>query len=135
MNSEKTSKALNIIELGKSGLKVTELGFGGIPIMRVNIDEAKLIIEHCFELGIRFFDTAHMYGDSEEKLGEALEPFRDQVVIASKVWAKEGKGAELLKDSAHLLMDQAMIIQGSPLPDRTGFARRMAKFMEKGLLG
>jgi len=93
MSSEKTSKALDLIELGKSGLKVTELGFGGIPIMRVNIDEAKLIIEHCFELGIRFFDTAHMYGDSEEKLGEALEPFRDQVVIATKVWAKEGKGA------------------------------------------
>ena len=93
MNPEKSSKALNIIDLGKSGLKVTELGFGGIPIMRVSLGEAKQIIRHCFELGVRFFDTAHIYGDSEEKLGEALEPFRDQVVIATKVWSKEGKGA------------------------------------------
>ena len=93
MNSIKINSPLRLTSLGKSGIKVTEIGFGGIPIMRVNADEAKLVIEHCFELGIRFFDTAHMYGDSEEKLGKALEPFRDQVIIATKVWAKDGKGA------------------------------------------
>ncbi len=93
MNYRKISSPLRLSGLGKSGIMVTELGFGGIPIMRVNVDEAKLVIKHCFELGIRFFDTAHMYGDSEEKLGKALEPFRDQVIIATKVWAKDGKGA------------------------------------------
>ena len=41
---------------------------------------------------------------------------------------------ELLKDSAQMLMDQALIIQGESLPDPAGFAKRMAKFMEKGLL-
>lgn len=46
----------------------------------------------------------------------------------------KGENQELLKDSAKMLMDQALIIQGSPLPDRAGFAKRMASFMEKGLL-
>jgi aryl-alcohol dehydrogenase-like predicted oxidoreductase len=51
---------LRTIDLGRSGLKVTEIGCGGIPIMRVGLEEAKLIIRHCFQLGIRFFDTAHV---------------------------------------------------------------------------
>src|SRR5512136_506703 len=84
---------LRTIDLGRSGLKVTEIGCGGIPIMRVGLEEAKLIIRHCFQLGIRFFDTAHVYNDSEEKMGSALEPFRDEVVLATKVWAKDAAGA------------------------------------------
>ena len=48
--------------------------------------------------------------------------------------AENDKDNELLKDSAQMLMDQALIIQGQPLPDRSGFAKRMANFMEKGLL-
>ncbi len=80
---------LKNIDLGRSGLKASELGCGGIPIMRVGLEEAKLIIRHCFQLGIRFFDTAHVYNDSEEKMGLALEPVRDEVVLATKVWAKD----------------------------------------------
>jgi predicted aldo/keto reductase-like oxidoreductase len=57
------------IDLGQTGLKVTELGCGGIPIMRVSMNEAKLILRRCFQLGIRFFDTAHIYNDSEQKMG------------------------------------------------------------------
>lgn len=93
MNDGKGSGTLKMVELGRSGLTVTELGLGGIPIMRVSPKEAVGVIRHCFELGIRFFDTAHVYGDSEEKLGKALEPYRDQVVIATKVWAKDAEGA------------------------------------------
>ncbi|MBN2034015.1 MAG: aldo/keto reductase, partial [Deltaproteobacteria bacterium] len=85
---------MKIIELGNSGLKVTELGCGGIPIMRVPFEEARIILRRCFELGIRFFDTAHVYNDSEEKIGAALKPFRRQVVLATKVWAKTAEGAE-----------------------------------------
>lgn len=84
---------MKTIELGKSGLRVSELGCGGIPIMRVDPEEAARITRRCFELGIRFFDTAHIYGDSEEKLGRGLEPFRDQVVVATKVWARDAQGA------------------------------------------
>jgi len=84
---------LKTIDLGRSGLKVTEVGCGGIPIMRVGLEEAKVILRQCFQLGIRFFDTAHVYNDSEEKMGLALEPFRDEVVLATKVWAKDAAGA------------------------------------------
>ena len=93
MNSEKKDNTLNMVDLGRSGLRVTELGFGGIPIMRLGMDEAVEVIRHSYELGVRFFDTAHFYGDSEEKMGKALEPFRDRVVIATKVWAKDKEGA------------------------------------------
>ena len=61
--------------------------------MRVGLEEAKAIIKHCFQLGIRFFDTAHVYHDSEEKMGAALEPVRDEVVLATKVWSKDAAGA------------------------------------------
>jgi predicted aldo/keto reductase-like oxidoreductase len=84
---------LKILDLGRSGLKASELGCGGIPIMRVGLEEAKAIIKRCFQLGIRFFDTAHVYHDSEEKMGAALEPVRDEVVLATKVWSKDAAGA------------------------------------------
>lgn len=48
--------------------------------------------------------------------------------------ANESLDQDMLKDSAKLLMDQALIIQGDPLPDPSGFAKRMANFMQKGLL-
>jgi len=85
---------MKTVDLGKSGLKVTELGCGGIPIMRVPVEEAKAVLRRCIELGVRFFDTAHVYSDSEEKIGGALQPFRSQVVLATKVWAKTAGGAE-----------------------------------------
>lgn len=87
------TEKLKTIELGQSGLKVTEIGCGGIPIMRVGLEQAKIIIKHCFQLGIRFFDTAHVYSDSEEKMGSALEGVRDEVVLATKVWSKDAAGA------------------------------------------
>jgi hypothetical protein len=86
-------ETLRTIDLGRSGLKVSELGCGGIPIMRVDLEEAKIILRHCFQLGIRFFDTAHVYNDSEEKMGMALEAVRDEVILATKVWAKDAAGA------------------------------------------
>jgi len=85
---------MKTMDLGQSGLKVTKLGCGGIPIMRVPMHEARVILRRCFELGIRFFDTAHVYSDSEEKMGVALEPFRREVILATKVWAKTAEGAE-----------------------------------------
>jgi uncharacterized protein len=87
-------QTVKIIDLGQTGLKVTELGCGGIPIMRVSMNEAELILRRCFELGIRFFDTAHVYNDSEQKMGVALQPFRSEVVLATKVWAKTAREAD-----------------------------------------
>ena len=70
--------------LGKTGLMVSELGFGGIPIMQLETNDAAEIVRYCFDRGVTFFDTANMYMDSEGKIGQALEGVRDQVVIATK---------------------------------------------------
>jgi predicted aldo/keto reductase-like oxidoreductase len=84
---------MKIKELGKTGLKVSELGFGGIPIIPLGVEEAVTVVRHCFDLGITFFDTANMYGDSESKIGQALEKVRGKVVLATKTLDQTYEGA------------------------------------------
>ena len=71
--------------LGRTGLQVSVVGFGGIPIISASRDEAERVVRHAFERGINYFDTARNYGDSEEKMGAGLKDVRDEVVLASKV--------------------------------------------------
>jgi predicted aldo/keto reductase-like oxidoreductase len=82
------------VRLGRTGLEVSEVGFGGIPMMNISMEEAVALLRHCFELGITFFDTANMYGDSEKKMGAALESVRDHVVLATKTLKRDAEGAE-----------------------------------------
>jgi aryl-alcohol dehydrogenase-like predicted oxidoreductase len=86
--------------LGKSGLEVSALGLGCMGLSfglgpAVNKEDAIRLIRKAFELGVTFFDTAEAYGPgaNEELLGEALQPFRNRVVIATKFGFKEGKTA------------------------------------------
>ena len=81
------------VRLGKTELLVSEVGFGGIPIIPINFDKGILVIRHCFEQGITFFDTANMYGDSEKKIGHALESVRNNVVLATKTLKRDSEGA------------------------------------------
>ncbi len=74
-------------------LEVSEIGFGGIPIIPLPRDEAVAVVRHCLDAGITFFDTANMYTTSEEKLGIALKPDRSKVVIATKTALRDAKGA------------------------------------------
>lgn len=84
--------------LGKSGLEVSELGLGcmglsfGLGLATKKEDAIKLV-RKAFELGVTFFDTAEAYGPYENEilLGEALQPFRKDVVIATKFGFKEGR--------------------------------------------
>ncbi len=83
--------------LGKSGLEVSAIGLGCMGLSfsygpATDKGEAIQLIRNAFERGVTFFDTAEAYGPftNEELLGEALEPFRDQVVIATKFGFKEG---------------------------------------------
>ncbi|NLI70529.1 MAG: 4Fe-4S binding protein [Firmicutes bacterium] len=81
--------------LGKTGLKVSEIGFGGIPIQRATMSEAKKVILKSLDRGINFLDTARAYTDSEEKIGAALAGSgipRDNVIIASKSMNRDKKG-------------------------------------------
>lgn len=77
---------------GRTGLKVSRLGFGGIPIQRVGDEEATRIVHQCLWEGINFFDTARGYGDSETKLGQALLGKRHQAILASKSPSRDGAG-------------------------------------------
>ena len=69
---------MNTIKLAGTDLEISEIGFGGIPIIALSDDEAVSIIRYCFDLGITFFDTANMYLSSEEKIGTALEAVRER---------------------------------------------------------
>jgi aryl-alcohol dehydrogenase-like predicted oxidoreductase len=78
-------------KLGNSGLEVSALGFGCMGLSfgygpAADKQEAITLIRSAVELGVTFFDTAEVYGPltNEELVGEALAPFRKQVVIASK---------------------------------------------------
>lgn len=70
--------------LGKTGLKVSRMGFGGIPIQRTDAASTKELIRWLCDHGVNYIDTARGYTVSEEYLGEALEGIRDKFVIATK---------------------------------------------------
>ena len=75
-------------ELGKTGLKISRLGFGGIPIQRIDAEGTKVLMQQMMEKGINFIDTARGYTVSEEYLGEALEGIREHFIIATKSMAR-----------------------------------------------
>jgi aryl-alcohol dehydrogenase-like predicted oxidoreductase/NAD-dependent dihydropyrimidine dehydrogenase PreA subunit len=75
------------ITLGNTGITVPQNAFGALPIQRVNMERAVKILHRAYEGGMRFFDTARAYSDSEEKLGAAFEGMRDKIYIASKSMA------------------------------------------------
>jgi predicted aldo/keto reductase-like oxidoreductase len=82
--------------LGKTGLEVSGIGFGGIPIQRLTEDEAVRVVRRCLDLGVTFIDTANAYTTSEERIGKALAGSsvqREQVVIATKTGARDGATA------------------------------------------
>jgi predicted aldo/keto reductase-like oxidoreductase len=84
---------MKTVRFGKTGLTVSELGFGGIPIIPLDFNDAVKVVCHCFERGITFFDTANAYADSERKIGEALEEVRDKVILATKTGKRDAEGA------------------------------------------
>lgn len=77
------------MRLGKTDLEVNKNGFGALPIQRCNMDEAVEILKKAYDNGINFFDTAHFYTDSEEKMGKAFEDIpRENIYLASKTAAE-----------------------------------------------
>ena len=77
------------LTLGNTGITVPQNAFGALPIQRVSKDYAVRLLRRAYEGGMRFFDTARAYTDSEEKLGEAFKDIpRDQIYIATKTMAR-----------------------------------------------
>ena len=83
--------------LGKTGLKISRMGFGGIPIQRIDAAGTRKLCLQMKEAGINYIDTARGYTVSEEYLGEALEGIRDHFIIATKSMArtKEAMAADI----------------------------------------
>ena len=87
--------------LGKTGLKVSRMGCGGIPIQRIDADGTKVLMHRLLEKGVNYIDTARGYTVSEEYLGYGLTGIRDKFVIATK-----GRGLtkdDMAKDVAQSL--------------------------------
>jgi predicted aldo/keto reductase-like oxidoreductase len=80
--------------LGRTGLRIKTLGFGGIPIQRVSEKESIEVVRRCYELGINYYDTARNYTVSEERIGKALEDVRDKVFLATKSGKRTAEGVE-----------------------------------------
>ena len=78
--------------LGKTGLKITRLGFGGIPIQRIDAEGTKKLIHLLHDAGINYIDTARGYTVSEEYLGYALEGIRQDFVLATKSMSRDKAG-------------------------------------------
>ena len=77
------------MKLGKTNLEVNKNGFGALPIQRRNMHDSVEILKTAYESGIDFYDTAHFYTDSEEKLGNAFEDVpRESIYLASKTGAE-----------------------------------------------
>ena len=74
--------------LGKTGLTVSRLGFGGIPIQKIDAEGTRGLMADLLREGINFIDTARGYTVSEEYLGFALEGIRDQFILATKSMAR-----------------------------------------------
>ena len=80
------------ITLGKTGITVPQNAFGALPIQRISKEEAVKLMRKAYEGGMRYFDTARAYSDSEEKVGEAFKGMREKVFIATKTAATTPEG-------------------------------------------
>lgn len=85
---------MKTVRLGKTGLEVSRVGFGGIPIQRLTQAEAIKVVQRCLDLGITFLDTANGYTTSEERIGKAIAGRREQVVIATKTGGRDKTTAQ-----------------------------------------
>ncbi len=88
---------MEYVTLGKTGLKISRLGFGGIPIQKTDVTVTRKLIKTMEKKGINYIDTARGYTVSEAFLGEALEGYRDKFILATKSMAvtKEAMAADI----------------------------------------
>ena len=83
---------MQYVTLGKTGLCVSRIGFGGIPIQRIEKEEAPALIDALIENGINYIDTARGYTVSEEWIGAAIDGKRDKFILATKSMARDKEG-------------------------------------------
>jgi aryl-alcohol dehydrogenase-like predicted oxidoreductase len=106
-------------EYGKTGVKLSIIGFGGIVVKDAQQQHANRVVAEAIEKGINYFDVAPTYGDAELKLGPALEPYRKKVFLACKTTQRkrEGASAELKESLKRLRTDYFDLYQLHAITD------------------
>lgn len=102
-----------LVRLGSTEITVNKNGFGALPIQRISDDAAVYLLRKAYEGGIRFFDTARAYSDSEHKVGLAFKGIREKLYVATKTGAQTGEGLkkDLEKSLQELKTDYIDIYQ------------------------
>ncbi|MCK5563814.1 MAG: aldo/keto reductase [Planctomycetes bacterium] len=80
---------------GSTGVKLSVIGFGGIVVMNAEPEVASKAVADAIARGVNYFDVAPSYGNAEEKLGPALQPYRKDVFLACKTGERDKKGAQV----------------------------------------
>jgi predicted aldo/keto reductase-like oxidoreductase len=80
--------------LGKTGEKLSIIGFGGIIVMDETTQDSARVVSQAIDRGINYFDVAPQYGNAQEMLGPALEPYRKNVFLACKTLERTKQGAK-----------------------------------------
>ena len=94
---------MKTMRLGKTELIVTKPAFGALPVQRRSMDDAIAILRRAYDGGIRYFDTANSYTDSEEKIGRALSDVRSELVISTK---SQGRDYDTVKRHIGLSLER-----------------------------
>ena len=121
--------------LGKTGLRVSEIGYGAAQIGNVSLPEDRVekVLNAVLDAGINFIDTAAMYGVSEERIGRTISHRRDEYIVATKCgdyvgetdgqyhivrdYSREGILRTIDESRKKLNMDVIDIVQFHGLPD------------------
>ena len=132
---------MQYLPLGNTGLTVTKPAMGCLPLQRCDTDYAVRLLQAAYEGGIRYFDTANAYTDSEKKIGLALADVRDDIVISTKSHGRDK--ATVLADIENSLkmmktdyIDLFQFHQVPSVPDRlrgTRFRKR-TEFIQRRYL-
>ncbi len=130
------------ITLGSTGITVPQNAFGALPVQRVSKEDAVYLLNKARDGGMKFFDTARAYSDSEEKIGEAFGNNYEGIYIATKTGAKtpEGFWKDLQTSLTNLKIESIDIYQFHCADqcyrpnDGTGMYEAMLEAKEKGLI-
>ena len=110
---EKPLSGLERRALGGTGEKLSILGFGGIVVMDATTEQAAQRVKEAIDRGINYFDVAPSYGNAEDMLGPALEPYRKNIFLACKTTerSKAGATAELERSLKKMRTDHFDLYQ------------------------
>ena len=130
------------VTLGSTGITVPKNAFGALPIQRVSEGYAAMLLRKAYERGVRYFDTAHGYTDSEKKIGIALSDVRSEIYIATKTGSTtvEGFWEDLRLSLERMKTDYIDVYQFHnpafcPKPgDGTGLYEAMLEAKAKGMI-